>query len=605
MREMKILLLLSCLLSGAVTAQNNPPLQYELDLSRQNDAFNVSLTNLNLSEEDDTFSFVSYAPGVHQPLDFGRFVKLFKAYDKEGSEVITQKISINDFKLTDPKKVTKIVYEIDDTFDMSIDYHPIYPMSGTGITDHYAIVNSHGVFGYFENLKSKPINLSLKLNGTPKVGTALDKNKEGIYLAESYYHLTDSPLLIGQDLSYFSMMIGEIEVEAYAYSPVSELNAEIVLKEAEPILNAAIDFIGYSPVDRYTFLMYFNDEEDVNEMPVLRFGGALEHSYSSTYALPGNSQTLKFLKNVIGHEFMHILSPLYLRSEILASVDYSRPVTEDQHVWLYEGVTEWAAFAMQVRNGSIDFDEYLDYLSKKIIGTMNYSSDYSLTRISREWPTDEGGKQYSNIYQLGSLTAAMLDFKLLQLSDGEKGLQEVYLELIQKYGKDHPFNNDTFFDEFVAMTYPEIEEFIEKHIKNNTPFNFKEEAEAMGLKYIPKRKNPQNLPAMGFKIGINSKGKAYISSLLDEYQGSGLQTGDVILSINEIPLVNAESYQNIMKSINESSVGDNYNIIISRDQAELQLEETLFAKSDYHVFEIDPKASKNAIRLRQRLMSNL
>ncbi len=590
-------------ISGAIYAQESA-LQYELNLTIANDAFNVTISNIDLSDNDRVFSFVSFAPGVHQPLDFGRFVKLFKEKEKNGTELITNKISINDFSILEPQKVSKIVYEIDDSFDMSTGHHPIYPMSGTGITNNYTIVNSHGVFGYFQNLKNKPIELSIKLNGIPKVGTALNKNEEGVYLVDSYYHLADSPILIGNDLTYSSTIIGEIKVEAFVHSPVDDLNAEIVLKEATPILNAAVDFIEYAPVDRYTFLMYFNNDEDVENMPVLHFGGALEHSYSSTYALSGNSGTLQYLKNTIAHEFMHILSPLHLRSEVLANVDYSRPVSEDQHVWLYEGVTEWASFVMQIRNGNLNFEEYLQYLSEKIHRSKNYSDEYSLTRISEEWSTAEGGKQYGNIYQLGAITAAMLDIKLIELSDGKKGLRDVYLELIKKYGKSHPFDNGTFFDELVAITYPEIQEFIDRHIKNNTPFNFEEEVAAVGLKYYPKRENPENLPTMGIIIGPNSEGEGIIASLLDEYTGSLLQVGDVIISINSIELIDMESYMKIMKSVEERSVGEQYEIEISRKGEKMLLKETLVPKYDYFIFELNPDATKKAKFLRRLLLTN-
>jgi len=275
--------LIPLLMSLHIYAQETP-FVYEVDFTNKNDAFNVTLTVPTLTADDDVYSFVSYAPGVHQPLDFGRFVKMFKVYDKDGKELVTNKISINNFKILEPTKVSKIEYEIDDSFDMSTDYHPIYPMSGTGINKDYIVFNPHGVIGYFQNLKNTPIQLKMKLEGTPKIGTALSKNDEGFYEVDSYYHLTDSPILIGANLSYASTTIDKIKVEAYVHSPSGKITAQMVLEEALPILNAAKDFMGYSPVDRYTFLMYFASEDDVKEMPVFRSGGALEHSFSSRHA---------------------------------------------------------------------------------------------------------------------------------------------------------------------------------------------------------------------------------------------------------------------------------------------------------------------------------
>jgi predicted metalloprotease with PDZ domain len=576
--------------------------RYELDLTNKNDAFNVTVYTPPLSDNDNIYSFVSYAPGVHQPLDFGRFIKMFKVYDKDGNELITNKISINDFEILEPARVSSIVYEIDDSFDMNTTYHPIYPMSGTGINDNYTIINPHGVFGYFNKLKNNPILLTLEVDGDPKIGTALNKNTEGSYVIDSYYHLTDSPILIGDNLSYASTKIDDIEVEAYVHSPSGGITAQMVLDQAESILNSAKDFIGYSPVERYTFLMYFASHNDISEMPVFRSGGALEHSLSSTYALPDNPQYLPLLKNIIAHEFMHILSPLHLHSNILANFDYSNPVSEDKHVWLYEGVTEWASYYMQFKSGIISFEDYINYLSKKANNSKKYRTDYSLTRISREWSTDEGNKQYGNIYQLGALTAAMLDIKLIQLSNGKKNLRNVYIELIKKYGKDNPFDNDAFFDVLVDLTYPEISDFIDKHIINNNPFDFEQEMNSVGVKYFNKKRNKENLATMGLKIDQNSTGQLSIVGFTTDYMGSQLKEGDIISQINNKEL-NHSTYQEIMSGIKKMNVEDEYQIDIIRNGTEIKILEKLYPKYDENVFEVDQNATGKSKKLSKIFMA--
>ena len=594
--------LIPLFLSFNIYAQENP-FVYEVDFTNKNDAFNVTLTVPSLSSEDDVYSFVSFAPGVHQPLDFGRFVKMFKVYDKAGNELLTNKISTNDFRILDPTKVSKIIYEIDDSFDMSTGYHPIYPMSGTGINDDYIILNTHGVFGYFKNLKNTPIKLKIKLEGTQKIGTSLNINDNGYYEIESYYHFTDSPILIGNKLSYASTSIDKIEVEVYVHSPSHEITAQMVLDQASDILNAAKNFIGYSPVDRYTFLMYFASKKDIEAMPVLQSGGALEHSLSSTYALPDMPQYLPLLKNIIAHEFMHILSPLHLHSNVLANFDYSNPVSEDQHVWLYEGVTEWVSYIMQVKSGIATSQDYLNYLSEKANSSKKYDAEYSLTRISREWSTDEGNKQYGNIYQLGALTAAMLDFKLLQLSNGSKGLREVYLDLIKKYGKETPFDNATFFDTLVEMTYPEITDFIENHIKNNTPFDFENEMKSLGIKYYKKRPNPENLPTMGLTIRPANNNQPTVMSMSSDYTGTKVQIGDIITHINGTEL-NESTYHSLFESITKMKIGDEYQLNIIRNGRSMKIIENLYAKFDRNVFEFDNDASNEAIALRNIAIPN-
>ena len=60
--------------------------------------------------------------------------------------------------------------------------------------------------------------------------------------------------------------------------------------------------------------MYFLNDETYKRNR-LYGGGALEHSYSSTYALQAKPAYMFMLRDIIAHEFMHILTPLNLRSE--------------------------------------------------------------------------------------------------------------------------------------------------------------------------------------------------------------------------------------------------------------------------------------------------
>ncbi len=585
------------ILSAIVLRAQTDRFIYELEVSpNDSDVFHIAGTVPKLSESDNVYSFVSFAPGVHQPLDFGRFVRSFKVYDDDGNELLTQKLSTNDWRILDPQKVKRIEYEIDDSFDMDVKKHPIYPMSGTGINENYAVINTHGVFGYFQNLKSNPIKLKIGYREGWKIGTALTVDGDGYYIAESYYQLADSPILLGE-LSSASLRIGEIDVDAFVYSPIEEIEASRVLQIAKPVLESAYDFVEFSPVNKYSFLMFFISDKEAELMPALASArGALEHSYSSTYALSADPRTLGWLKDDIAHEFMHILTPLNLRSEIIANFDYSKPTSEDQHLWLYEGVTTWVGMIMQLRSGNISIEDYLNWISEKIEISEYYGTDYSLARLSAEWWTDEGNKNYGNIYQLGALTANSLDIKLLQLSNGERGLREVYLELIKRYGKDKPFNNELFFDELVDMTYPEIRDFIDRHIKNYTPFDFEKDFAAIGIKYYPSRKSKNPVPLFGLYFG-SADGKNVIDGFSENHKHFGLEVGDVVEEIfGEV--LTEENEDVVFARKEKMKAGDSYDIVVSRNGERISLNGELVERKDYHVFEIDNEASEEARELR-------
>lgn len=563
--------------------------QYVIDLTNtEDDLFHVSVFPGELEAENQYFNFVAYAPGVHQVLNYGRFVRSLIAYDKNGSIIETEKVSLNQWRIANPEMVFRIDYIIEDSFDAEVEEHHIYPMSGTGIEEDFIIINTFGVFGYFNDMLNKSIILKIDYNPEWEIGTALDKVND-YYTAESYYRLADSPILLG-NISTASAMIGDIEVEVFVYSENDTIDADTVLYLVKDELNAAVEFTSFAPVSRYSFLMYFLSN-DTYKRNGLHGGGALEHSYSSTYALSAQPEYLFMLKDIIAHEFMHILTPLNLRSKIIANFDYSKPSSEDIHVWLYEGVTEWVSLIMQLRSHVVSLESHLSTISRKINISESFDSTYSLTRISKEWATDNGNKQYGNIYYRGALVAELLDIRLLELSGGTRGLREVYLDLIKRYGKDKPFENEKFFDILVEMTYPGIGDFINNYIKGSSTLPYKDYFKKLGIEYTFSKPSEDNTPIFGLQLGSSDGEHLSINGFSREHKSFGLEAGDIILEVfgEDVTLKNSDA---IIKRKNEMNPGDNYEIVVKRGEEVLAFTGTLFKKMDYHTFSIDENCSE-------------
>ena len=178
----------------------------------------------------------------------------------------------------------------------------------------------------------------------------MNLDKEGFYTAETYDRLADSPVLIGE-LTNANINVDGIDVGVYVYSADTLYTAKKILNLVDDILNSAGDFIGYSIVPRYSFLICLLSGETY-ERNKLTSSGALEHSYSSLFVFPPEGNMERELRNTMAHEFMHILTPLNLHSEIIEPFNFDVP-TASEHIWLYEGVTEWSSDIMQMRAGLI------------------------------------------------------------------------------------------------------------------------------------------------------------------------------------------------------------------------------------------------------------
>jgi predicted metalloprotease with PDZ domain len=469
-------LLLLAGLAGTAGA-DSPTLRYDVDLNdRADDLFKVTLTVDGLTGANAIYQFASTAPGTYQVMNIGRFVRSFEARDAKGGVVPSEQVAINQWRLSDPARVRTIRYSIAETWDTKVERNPVYLMCGTSLEADHVLINPHAIIGYPTGLQAAPVQLRLRYPSGWKVGTALDRGRDGAYHADTYDHLVDSPILLGK-LTDARLMVTGVPVEINAYSKTGKVQAPQLLNAMDDMLEAAGRFLGRLPVDRYTFLYHFEDQN----------AGAWEHSVSSEYVFHESEFTDslgRYLTDIAAHEFFHIVTPLNIHSEIIEHFNFVTPVPS-QHLWLYEATTEWAAHAMQLRAGLKSPDAYMARMLQKLqVDRAVFDSSYSLRDLALTSYSDSGQKQYANIYQRGALTVGLLDIRLLELSGGRQGLQDVILDLARRYGKRRAFPEATFVDTLVALTRPEVRDFFTRYIWESEPLPVKEYYAKLGIRLV-------------------------------------------------------------------------------------------------------------------------
>jgi len=478
MKRFSATLLILVLTISIAHSQKRSEMRYEIDMTQNLDTFYITLYPGKLKEANDIFQFAATAPGTYQTMNIGRLVSDFEAFDKRGNYLDTDPISENQYQITNGKKVHKITYKVAETFDTPLTEYPIYPMAGSSLEEDHALINAHTVLGYFHGLQNAPISISLKGRSGWKVGTALT-SMDGVFKAKNFDHAVDSPILTGK-LTEASTQIADTKVEIYTYSANDKIASDRLLESMSSMLEATKEFLVDLPVDRYTFLYHFAPDTQGAT-------GAWEHSYSSEYTLIENDfntpQQVQAVTDIASHEFFHIVTPLNIHSEIVEEFNFVEP-TPSVHLWLYEGVTEWASNILLYRAGELSLEEYLSgsVRQKILVNQLYFDPSWSLKRLSDESFSTEGAKQYGNIYYKGSLIGNLLDIRLLELSDGQRGLREVLLELVKLYGKGKPVSEATFFDDLAAITYPEIKDFFNAYVLDNEELPLAEYFEKIGIK---------------------------------------------------------------------------------------------------------------------------
>jgi predicted metalloprotease with PDZ domain len=128
--------------------------------------------------------------------------------------------------------------------------------------------------------------------------------------------------------------------------------------------------------------------------------GALEHPTATTVVLPINKRELvKSMMDVVSHEFFHIVTPLSIHSKEIQDFDYNDPKMSE-HLWMYEGVTEYFANLFQINQGLITEEDFYNRLSDQMErSAMN--DTMSFTTMSANVLKQPYKDQYINVYQRG------------------------------------------------------------------------------------------------------------------------------------------------------------------------------------------------------------
>lgn len=441
----------------AALAQRPEPLRYTVNLADTvNHVFAVALQVDSLPNASGIFQFAATAPGTYQVMDIGRFVRAFEAVDRLGKPIATERISTNQWKIAEPSRVRTIRYGVIGTRDTTVTEHPVYAMCGTTLRGDYALINGQAVFGFPRGMQAAPLSIQLVYPRQWTAGTALTLTN-GRYRADNYDHLVDSPILLGASLTTAQVSVTGVPVEIYVRSKSGQITAQQLRGAMSGMLYSAGSFIGKLPVNRYTFLYDFGDVG----------AGAWEHSYSSEYVLTDRPYTEAYgarVTDIAAHEFFHIVTPLNLHSEIIEHFNFEQPVAS-QHLWLYEGTTEWAAHKMQLESGFKMPEAYLaDVISKTRTDHRAYDTTFSLGKMSRTSYSDSGQAQYGNIYQRGAIVAGLLDIKLLETSNGQHGLRDLINQLTATYGKKKAFPEDSLFSIIEKRTNPAIGDFFRRYV---------------------------------------------------------------------------------------------------------------------------------------------
>ncbi len=606
----KSLFLLSCFFCFYSTFALDNTYHYSIDLTKVSDRrMAVELIPPRITESKIVFSLPKIVPGTYSIYDFGRFVEDFKAYDDAGNPLSVTRIDTNSWEISNSTTLAKITYKISDTYRPKIKGNPIFEPAGTDLeSDTCYLLNLHTIFGYFRNHTKQPFEINVTHQPSFYGSTSLISHNptttKDIYQTSNYNEVVDNPILYTRpDTAH--IRVGESDILISVYSPSKKANAKAIAIVLDTLLQDQGKYLGGKlPVKNYSFLIYLSDHD-----PITGGFGALEHSYGSMYFLidGANAGIAQTVRDVASHEFFHIVTPLNIHSEEIANFDFDNPKMSE-HLWLYEGSTEYHAHLVQVRYGLISQQQYLDVIKEKMNEAMfGFNDSLSFTELSKGC-LDKYKDQYNNVYAKGMLISMCLDLKLLHLSNGKYGLMELIQDLAKSYGKDKAFKDEELIPKIVSLTYPEIKTFFDDYVIGGKPLPFGEVLAYAGVDYT----RVDKVKAFSFgqcELGYNPATHRLmvtgVKNMNDFGKALGYQIGDEIEKVNgkKVSAMEFRMYrQDWLKTVKE---GDKVKINVFRKTADGKtIKKALKAKafkSDVKYYNsIDFTSVANADQLRLR-----
>jgi predicted metalloprotease with PDZ domain len=580
MKKLVYTLALALSVCGVATAQmkaNAKEVRVAIDLKNvTDDKVMVTVTPPAITAETTTYFIPKIIPGTYSEDNYGKFIENFKALDKKGKELTVTKLDDNSWKIANAKSLVSITYLVNDTYDSEgTGMHDIFSPSGTNIAaNENFVINTHGFVGYFDDKGEVPYNITIShpatLWGATSFVDADNSAENDIFSAPRYADLVDHPIMYSKP-DYTTFTVDGMEILISVYSPKGAVKAKDITPEMETMMRAQKKFLGpINSTKKYSVLVYLSDMEKNDAKGF----GALEHTTSTTVVMPEAmplDQLLSSLKDIVSHEFFHIVTPLGVHSKEIHFFNYNTPKMSE-HLWMYEGVTEYFANLFQVNQGLISEDDFYLRMAEKIGSSKQFDETMNFTKMSKNILEEPYKSAYYNVYLKGALIAMCIDIQMRESSNGQRGILNLMQDLSREYGSNKPFNDAELFAKITALTYPAVGEFLNTYVAGSTPIPYEKYFAKMGVvktmikkpgsPFLKNQQEPYITVNQSSEIVVlpGTENNVFMTSL-------GIKGGDVIQEINGTKYNLDNIYDMIMGSMNWKE-GEAITVKIKRDGKE-------------------------------------
>ncbi len=513
--------------------------------------------------DEALFCIPAWAPGAYQFVEYGKYITAIYPIAENGDTLPYVQLSSCVWQIQKAKLLKKVSYVVGESSDLK---SSALWVETTEINAKRIYFNGTNVFGYIDGYKHLPCEVRYKLPPGWKVASAIEiapNSTEAV--ANDYDELVDAPVLMGKFERTESIILGK--QHSFVIDSDEPFRPDSLIKVTDEIVKAHYRLFGELPYAKYLFLFRLVRPKFLSSY------GALEHRNSSAYFMPvGDWRRVRFdqLTNTISHEFFHLWNPKRIHSTLLGSeenggFDYQNRLYTP-NIWFVEGITDYYADMLLVRNHIISPQAFLDGLWQRISYMKMFQTENreSLEALSLRLANAESTEEMIPFYIKGTLVAMMLDIELRTLSNDTFSADSLLIKMNEQFGKPkRAYPEDSLIYVIQNLSGVDVMPFYTKYVIGTDSLDLAAYFEKVGLELTMRN---EETAFIGYLALPDSADNFIVGFVMPNSEAAkmGVQSGDEIIEIDGIKKDRKEQFVQRILFYEGQKIGDSTTVVVSR-----------------------------------------
>lgn len=556
----------------------------------------VEATFPDLTSDTVEFRMSRTSPGRYALHEFAKNVYGFEATDSKGNALTVTRHNPYAWEVSGHDGTINIKYIL-------------FANRGGGtysqVDETHAHLNIPATFMFAPELSERKIEVTFNAREDLdwKVATQLPLVSGTTYSAPNLYYFMDSPT----EISNYMLRSFEVDgktINLALHHNGTEAEADEYFEKVKKVVLAEKEVYDELPdfdYGNYTFLACYIPNAS---------GDGMEHRNSTILTSTRSLADGGMERNIgtVSHEFFHAWNVERIRPKTLEPFDFEE-ANMSGALWFAEGFTSYYTGLILCRAGLSTPKDYVGGLA----GTFNYvwnsparqffnpiEMSFQAPFVDAATSVDPVNREnmFISYYSYGSVLGLALDLSLR-----EKGLNlDDFMKLVwKKYGKTEiPYTIQNLHDalnEYADKSFGD--EFFNNYIYKSEMPDYKKLMESVGVVL----EQPETSPYFGAYVSMSADKSGYMI-LRNTKMGSpaykaGLDNGDVILSINDKPFTEEQSFDDYLKQF---TIGEILTVNFTQYGEQKSTELVLTPNPDYSfslMEDKDEKPSKKMLEQRK------